>query len=129
MYLYEKEITAHLMHSKWGVNLMSLPVPEQFVATSLVYNSGVLFVPERIKQILNLSTGAYLATVNDMSKRPKLSIFSPTEALDRLCQGFPIPAQMTSWNAVYHILQRYGAWVAVEKFSNAFTQESFTHRN
>ena len=39
-----------------------------------------------------------------------------------LGEGGPLPHQPTSWNAVYHILQRYGAWVALTRFSDHFTE-------
>jgi hypothetical protein len=38
----------------------------------------------------------------------------------RLDAGEPYPRQLTSWNAVYHVLQRYGAWVGVSRFATVF---------
>jgi hypothetical protein len=66
--------------------------------------------------------------VNEDSKRPRLFIYAPEEALRRLKDGEHVPRQLTSWSAVYHILQRYGAWVALEKFSDVFEGGKFVKR-
>jgi hypothetical protein len=128
MYLYEKELAAHAMQVRGDAELMNLSLDEQFITTSLVYNSGILFSQERVKQIADFSTGAYLAAVNLNSKRPNLRVYAPDDALEQLRRGQPLPAQLTSWSAVYHILQRYGAWVGLERFSDAFRHESFRRR-
>ncbi len=105
-----------------GIDLSTLPLDEQFVITSLVYNSGILFPCERILQVLSFDTARYLYEVNqkNVGKRPVLPLFAPTRAEQKLRQGLPYPTQLTSWNAVYHILQRYGAWAAMTRFTNIF---------
>lgn len=128
MYLYEKELTANSMRAQWSAPLMDLSLDEQFISTSLVYNSGILFSAERVKQIAKLTTGEYLAMVNEKSNRPRLPVCSPEKSLERLRSHLPVPIQLTSWSAVYHILQRYGAWIALEKFSDTFKDEAFVDR-
>ena len=107
---------------------MSLPPVEQFISTSLLYNSGILFSKERVERIRDFATGDYLSEVNSGSKRPKLSVDSPEMSIELLKQGQSIPRQLTSWSAVYHVLQRYGAWMALEQFSKAFTESEFADR-
>jgi hypothetical protein len=121
MYLYEKEITAEKMNDEWHEDLMTLPLSQQFISTSLVYNSGILFSKERVEQIEQFATGDYLAKINQESNRKKLPIYTPEVALQRLKNGEQIPQQLTSWNAVYHVLQRYGAWVAIERFAGVLS--------
>jgi len=128
MYLYEKELAASMMEKEWDAALMSLSLPEQFITTSLVYNSGILFSRERVAQIERFATGEYLATVNQTATRPRLAVYHPDESLRRLRGDKVIPRQLTSWNAVYHILQRYGAWVAMERFSDIFRDGEYRCR-
>jgi hypothetical protein len=129
MYLYEKELTARYVKSQWHKNLMDLPLDEQFITTSLVYNSGTLFSHERVLQIRDFTTGAYLSEVNEKSARPRLNVYPPQELLEKLKTEIAIPDQHTSWSAVYHILQRFGAWVALEKFSTYFTADGGINRS
>jgi hypothetical protein len=53
-------------------------------------------------------------------KRPRLPVYPPAEAKMRLDAGEPYPRQLTSWSAVYHVLQRYGAWAGVSRFATVF---------
>jgi hypothetical protein len=129
MYLYEKEIAATKMKKDWGKQMNALSFRKQFIATSLVYNSGILFVEERIEQIEKFVTADYLAEVNRKSNRPKLNVYSRAGSEQFLQNQRKFPRQLTSWSAVYHIIQRYGAWIAVEKFSNVFEGEHFTRRS
>ncbi len=128
MYLYEKEIAVALMRAEWKTEVSSLPPDSQFIATSLVYNSGIAFAPERIDQIQRFDTADYLDTISKNSRRLPLSLSSSAESLAVLKRGEALPLQLTSWNAVYHILQRYGAWVAIEQFSSTFEQGRFRNR-
>ena len=101
---------------------MTLPRDRQFVITSLVYNSGLFFSAERVDQILRFETADYLVSVNEANKgaKPQLPVLAAEEAKRQLIAGGSIPAQPTSWNAVYHVLQRYGAWVALDAEGSAF---------
>jgi hypothetical protein len=87
-----------------------------------------MFVQQRVNQIEKFSTAQYLDQVNRKANRPKLQIYSSNESVARLREQRRIPRQLTSWSAVYHILQRYGAWVAIEKFSNVFQDYKFRIR-
>ena len=122
MYFYEKDLAEQKLRAEKRPSLSTLPLDEQFVAASLVYNSGLLFSDERIKQILGFATGAYLADISERSapKRPRLPVMTPEAADAFLAEGKSLPEQPTSWNAVYHVLQRYGAWVALTRFADMF---------
>jgi hypothetical protein len=121
MLLWEKELAIQYAKRE-GFDLMTLPRDRQFVITSLVYNSGVFFPAERVDQLLRFATLDYLVSVNEANQgqRPPLPILAADEAKRRLIAGDPIPAQPTSWNAVYHVLQRYGAWVALDAEGSVF---------
>jgi len=131
MYLFEKQLTHELRAAAGRPPLSAMSLEEQFVTTSLVYNCGLLFSDERVAQILALNTAAYLAQVNrdNAGKRPELPVLLTANAQARLAAGEPIPQQLTSWSAVYHVLQRYGAWVALRRFTNVFDAAgAFTQR-
>lgn len=130
MYLFEKDLAQRKRSEAKLPPLGTLRLDEQFVVASLVYNSGILFSDERVKQILAFDTARYLVDISERSapKRPRLQVMLP-EATDAwLAQGNSLPEQDTSWNAVYHVLQRYGAWVALSRFSNAFTEDGSVSR-
>ena len=115
MYLYEKDLADQKLKAEKRAPIASLPLDEQFVHASLVYNSGILFSDERVKQMLAFDAGAYLFDISERSypKRPKLVVMPPDKADAWLAEGRSLPEQPTSWNAVYHVLQRYGGWVAL----------------
>ncbi|HEY1290305.1 MAG TPA: hypothetical protein VGF58_18395 [Burkholderiales bacterium] len=122
MYLHQKARTDRLLAAAGRPALSTMSLPAQFVTASLVYNSGILFATERIDDILTFRTGPYLDEVNRLNagKRPRLPVYPPAEATARLDGGEPYPRQLTSWNAVYHVLQRYGAWVGASRFAMVF---------
>ncbi len=122
LYLYEKEIAARKLKSRDALELMSLPLDEQLVTTSLVYNSGQLFARERVTQILAFKTGRYLdeLTRANEGRRRHLPLLPPLRARALLIDLGRYPEQPTSWSAVYHVLQRYGAWVGLQRFGNVF---------
>lgn len=128
MYLYEKDLAEQKLLAENRPSLATLPLDEQFVVASLVYNSGILFAPERVKQILGFDTAAYLSDISERTfarpenPRPRLPVMLPEAADAWLGEGKSLPEQRTSWNAVYHVLQRYGAWVAISRFSPAFSE-------
>lgn len=123
MYLYEKDIAETKRLAANVPSLATLPLDEQFVHASLVYNSGILFSDERARQMMAFDTGAYLVEVSEKTadRRPRLPVMLPAAADAWLAEGKALPSQPTSWNAVYHVMQRYGAWVALGRFSSAFT--------
>jgi hypothetical protein len=129
MYFYEKDLAEKKLTDKGLSGLETRPLDEQFVIASLVYNSGILFDPDRIDMILKFQTADYLFDVSEKTAsratnpRPRLPVLNAA-ANDALLQtGQSLPQQLTSWSAVYHILQRYGAWVALSKFSSYFDAE------
>lgn len=125
MYLWEKVIAEDKRRAEGRPSLGTLSLDEQYVQASLVYNSGILFADERARQIMAFGTGAYLFETSETSavRRPRLPVMLPDQADAMLERGEALPTQPTSWNAVYHILQRYGAWVALTRFANVFTVE------
>jgi hypothetical protein len=125
MYLWEKVIAEEKRRADGRPSLSTLSLDEQFVQASLVYNSGILFADERAKQIMAFDTAVYLVETSEKltGKRPKLPVMRPEAADALLARGEALPPQPTSWNAVYHILQRYGAWVGLTRFDNIFTPD------
>jgi hypothetical protein len=123
MYLYEKHLTADKRAAQSSAALASLPLDRQFVETSLVYNSGIFFSSERVEQMLRCETGRYLLEVNELNrgKRPQLVV--PPAEHPAQWLGEHLPQQLTSWNAVYHVMQRYGAWLALARFSDVFDEQ------
>lgn len=76
MYLHQKARTDRLLTAAGRPALATMSLPAQFVTTSLVYNSGILFTQKRIEDILAFRTGAYLDEVNrlNVGKRPRLPV-------------------------------------------------------
>jgi hypothetical protein len=111
MYLWEKKIAETKRRAEGRASLSTLSLDEQYVQASLVYNSGILFADERVKQIMAFDTVVYLFETSEKAapKREKLPAMSPEAADALLERGELLPPQPTSWSAVYHILQRYGA--------------------
>lgn len=124
MYVYEKRLCERKLRNAGRRSLSARPLDEQFVLASLVYNSGLLFSEVRVRMILRFGTGAYLDEVSKKNAKTRwpLPVRAPKAAL-RAFVDERYPHQPTSWAAVYHILQRYGGWVGLYRFSDAFTPE------
>jgi hypothetical protein len=126
MYFYEKDLAEKKLLADHQPPLEIRPLDEQYAIASLVYNSGILFAPDRVKMVMNFDTGIYLQDTSEKTAarakdpRPRLPVMLPQEADVLLKSGKALPKQMTSWNAVYHIMQRYGAWIALKTFSGDF---------
>ena len=122
MVLYETEIAARKLWERDKIQLMSLPLDEQLVTASLVYNAGILFSRQRVRQILTFRTGRYLEQLSAslQGKRRRLPVLPPLRARALLVDVGRYPEQPTSWSAVYHVLQRYGGYVALQRFGNGF---------
>ena len=101
------------------------PFADQFILASLHYNSGLLFGEERVAMIREHRTAAYLVEISEKNadRRPLLPVLIPADAGLLLQQGAPYSAQWTSWNAVYHVLQRYTSWEALGRYTDWFTAE------
>jgi hypothetical protein len=124
MYTYEKTLAARKLLQRDGVRLEALPFDEQLIHGSLVYNSGVLFSAERVTELRDFATAKYLLATNirNAHQRPTLPVSSAAEATARFASRAGYPEQPTSWNAVYHVLQRYGAYVALRRFDDVFDE-------
>lgn len=124
MWLYEKELCATKLKARDGTELMKLPLEDQFIYGSLVYNSGLLFAAERVTQIKSFETAAYLADVSAQNarKRGALPVHPPEAAKAQLLEEREYPDQPTTWSAVYHVLQRWGGYQGLMKFTDTFDE-------
>jgi hypothetical protein len=124
MWVWEKQIAEKKLLAGGRASLATRPLDEQFVITSLVYNSGILFEEKTIGRIRALDTGAYMAELSEAnkSKRWPLPVLVPRASLALLLGGGAFPAQLTSWSTVYHVLQRYGGSVGLTRFTDAFDE-------
>lgn len=136
MFLYEKEVAGRKLaavsrsgqSASWPTgDLMALPLTEQFIAASLVFNTGILFSREWTESIRDFDTIRRLhslSTTNSEKRgrdwRPPLPVeASSAEAFRRLRErGYR--QQPTSWQGSYHVLQRYGAFLALRDFTDLF---------
>ena len=54
------------------------------------------------------------------AKRWALPVLAPRSSLERMLSGGDYPEQLTSWSAVYHVLQRFGGYEGLTRFTDAF---------
>lgn len=122
MWVWELEIADRKLRAAGLPPLMSLPRHERFVVGSLVYNSGILHRRETHRQLGAFSTGDYLHERSEANaaRRPRLNLDRPGVLWEELRAGGDYRPQWTSWVAVYHVLQRYGAWTALHRFDRVF---------
>ncbi len=122
MWVYEKDLCAAKLLGEGRTPLQDRPLDEQFILGSLVYNSGLVFSEERLEMIRTFRTGDYLAQVSQASakKRWPLPVSGVQASRKLLSGGDAYPDQPTSWSAVFHVLQRYGGYVALKRFTQAF---------
>jgi hypothetical protein len=123
MWIYEKELAAKKLRARDKKELSARSVTEQFIIGSLVYNSGILFSDDRVRMVERFASAEYLAEVSKKNAKSRwpLPLF-PVKDARRLLLAEDYPEQMTSWNAIYHILQRYGGYVALHKFTDVFDE-------
>jgi hypothetical protein len=129
MYADEKGLAAHKL-AEQGRSMEGLSLDAQFVAGSLVYNSGLLFSSTSRAHIEHFTTGAELFAVSTQNAktRPLLPVLAPADALASMRAGNDYPVQMTSWSGMYHVLQRYGAFRALRLFTDVFDEHGmFQH--
>ena len=124
MYLWEKERAERLLAERGEPGLMGRTLDEQFVISSLVYNSGLLHASARWAHIQQFDTGADLHARSraNRHRRPELNLQSPAAQLSEWRSTGQYRPQYTSWLAVYHILQRYGAFAALRRFTDRFDE-------
>jgi hypothetical protein len=124
MWVWEKRLAEGKLRAAGRKSLTQRALPEQFVIASLVYNSGILFDEGTVAGLRDLDDGAALFALSEKSKAKRwpLPVEPPAASLTRLLSGGDYPAQPTSWSALYHVLQRYGAYVGLSRFSTAFDE-------
>ena len=129
MWVWEKRIAERKLRRAGRPLFHERPLDEQFILGSLVYNSGLIHEEGREFEIRDLRTGARLKAISDRNaaRRPELNLVPPAEALVELVSGAGYREQPTSWLAVYHVLQRYGGWLAMQRFTDCF-DESGSYR-
>ncbi len=122
MWIWEKDIAARKLAEAGRAPLHERPLDEQFVVGSLVYNSGILHAEGTHRGILRYETGQRLWDDSERNahRRPRLNLLPPAGQLLAWLGGRGFPEQPTSWLASYHILQRYGAWEGLRRFSDVF---------
>lgn len=122
MWVWEKQIAERKLIAAGRKSLGKRTPEEQFVIASLVYNSGILFEESTITKVHTFESGAYLFDLSEASKAKRwaLPVMPPGLNLKGQLSGGAWPDQPTSWSAVYHVLQRYGAYVGLSRFTDAF---------
>jgi hypothetical protein len=69
-----------------------------------------------------IATGGYVYELSERTKAKRwaLPVLLPKGGLKLILSGVDYPEQLTSWSTVYHVLQRYGGYVALSRFTDAF---------
>ena len=62
------------------------------------------------------------------AKRWALPVMVAKLNLKQVLSGGDYPVQPTSWSAVYHVLQRHGAYVGLSRFTDAFDAKGALNR-
>ncbi len=126
MWVWEKQIAERKLLAQNRPSLSMRPLDEQWVITSLIYNSGILFDELTIQRIKKLETGTYIFNLSKKmkAKRWPLPVYAPKDALALMMGGGRYPEQPTSWSTVYHLLQRHGGYVGLMRFTDAFDEET-----
>lgn len=124
MWAWEKEIAARKLAADGGGDLYTRDRTDQFIIGSLVYNSGILHSASTHRRIRDFSAGDYLYERSEANahRRPRLNLDRPPVLLAELFRGASYRDQWTSWMAVYHVLQRYGAWEALRRYTDVFDE-------
>ena len=130
MWVWEKEIAARKSATSGYGALHEMPAREQFIVGSLVYNSGLLHSPLRWQQIRDFDAAQVIWDKSEANatKHWRLEVYEPPHILREIAaQGYP--DQGTAWLAMYHVLQRYGAFEAMSRFTDRFDEDgAFTTR-
>ena len=120
MWIWEKDIANR--ESSGAVSAMAADL--QFIVGSLVYNSGILHDRSTWLAIRDLQSASLVWDRSERNKARKwaLPVWEPSTIALRLeTEGYP--PQGTDWLASLHVLQRYGAWVALHTFTDVFDEE------
>lgn len=125
MWVWEKRITQRKLLADGRDGLQGRSLPEQFVLGSLVYNSGLVHDAGRQRQIIGFDMAESIAATSDRNahRRQRLPVRRSADALAGLLAGEPYPDQWTSWLAVYHVLQRFGGYEGLRRFTDVFDDQ------
>lgn len=125
MWLWEKKIAGKKLEELRAPPLTERSLEEQFIIGSLVYNSGVAHDAKVWTMIRELSSGEWIYKRSEKNARSRwrLNVLPPKRALKVFLEGGDYPEQPTAWLAVYHVLQRYGAYAALKRFTDVFDQQ------
>lgn len=122
MWAWEKDIAARKLKAAGEADLNGRSGDAQFIIGSLVYNSGDPHGPLRWAQIEAFDTAQVVWDKSEANatRRWKLPVLEPSRLFSALAAGAAYPDQGTDWLAMMHILQRYGAYEALERFTEHF---------
>lgn len=122
MWVWEKRIADRKLRATGRSPMHELDADTQFIVGSLVYNSGILHNGARPGQVRRYALADHLAGLAEKynGSRPYLPVQRPADNVSALLQLGGYPDQNTSWIALYHILQRYGGYDGLQRFSTAF---------
>jgi len=125
MWVWEKRIAQRKLLAEGRPGLEGRSLPEQFVLSSLVYNSGLIHAAGREHDILNFDLADDIVTRSERNehRRWALPVRRPADALSGLLAGEAYPDQPTSWLATYHVLQRYGGYEGLRRFTDVFDEQ------
>lgn len=131
MWVWEKQIAHRKLLNRGRPGMEALDATDQFIVGSLVYNSGILHSPERPQQVRDYALVGHLSSLaakyNPPRRHAHLPVPTAEEATTHLLVGQAYPDQYTSWIALYHVLQRYGGYDALSRYTDVF-DESGTFR-
>ncbi len=124
MWVWEKEIAARKLLEEGRTPMQDRPPDQQFILGSLVYNSGILHSEDSARRIAAFEGGAITWETSERNahRRPRLNLAPPGELLAELLETGRYREQPTSWLAVYHVLQRYGGWEGLRRYSDVFDE-------
>ncbi|MEN0066195.1 MAG: hypothetical protein AAGA48_28900 [Myxococcota bacterium] len=122
---WELERTDRELRDAGRPALMDRSRAGRFIAGALIYNSGELHDESTHELIRRFETGDYLYETSERNadRRPRLNLVSPTRLRAEWLSDQGYRSQPTTWSAVYHVLQRYGAWVALHRFADVFDHD------
>ncbi|MDP2345034.1 MAG: hypothetical protein Q8O67_29085 [Deltaproteobacteria bacterium] len=125
MWADEKMLASDKLKETERRSLADLSSDEQFVAGSLVFNSGLVFSPASRALIVDLATAPEMQRVSLANEHTRwlLPVLDPLAARERIRSGHGYPEQSTSWSAMYHVLQRYGAYNALRACTDLFDDD------